>query len=175
MGVNILSPLDNSGKGLIATTYHDDYITKGRKYSIESVATIPAETAVNFLLNLSAVESDYGIYVLPIEVSSESENIVIRIYEETDYSAGTVIPLRNVNRTKSDTTKSIVTSGATGSDKGLLFRTHEVFASSQGNVTNSGSGGGSAIILDTNKNYLVELENTGNGSTKIDYSFSIFE
>lgn len=165
--------LDTSGYGHITTTYSDDGVVSGIAHTIGVATTISDASSLNFLLDMSAV-TNKDIFILPIEVESDSETILVKVYEDSDYSGGTPVETRNASREHSDTTQFIVTTGATGSDKGTELKplTRYVFAG----FFKTGHGKGySFIILDTSKKYLVELSVVGTGSSLINVHSLLFE
>lgn len=109
-------------------------------------------------------------------LKSSAEQIVMRIYEGTDYTGGDTVSLFNRNRNSANTLQSALTVGATGTDKGTNFITHAVFASSTGANIRPQSGSSTAsVIIDTSKKYLVEIENTEASATDVELSIIIFE
>lgn len=163
-----------SEDGLIATSYADDYTTRGLHFLINKRETLGSEVTLTFLWDLSSVT---GTFLLePFALKSEDTKVTIKVYEGTDYTGGVAETSFNINRASSNTANATLNRGATGSDKGTLIREHVAFASGQG--VNSNPAAINAIninIFDTSKNYLVEIINEENSATDIEWSNSWFE
>jgi len=168
----ILNSLSYSKSGVVATSYNDDGIVRGQGHAIASSVTIAGSTTINFLLDLSGVDEDKFVFVLPVSVNSGTEDVKLMVYESTDYSGGTPVTTFNPNRNSSDTKQFAITAGATGSAKGSALIERHAFSSKH---FSSESSSYSFLILDKTKNYLVELENLGNAATIVDYSTVIYE
>ena len=166
-----------SNDAIRITTYEDDYTVRGNAFKRNNVVDLAGSTTINFLIDLSAVPLTDGVFVLPVAIQSSEEEVQFRLYEDTDYSGGTPVQLYNVNRLMADSYNLVVTSASTGTDKGTLIRTHAAFGSSTGAAAqNFGTGGGLEItILNPSKNYLIELENLGTGTTRLEYDATVFE
>ena len=168
---------DNGGlsynkTGVVSTTYSDNGVVKGIARLINASTTIGSSATINFLLDLSANDESVWVFALPIGITTSSQTIELRVYEDTDYSGGSSVTVVNPNRRSNSTINMVVKAGATGSDKGNLLITKHAFA----NFLISGQTEPySFIILDNTKKYLVEIENQGGTSTTVDYSSLLFE
>lgn len=169
--------LSNSKDALISTTYEDDYTARGLKYVIANTFTITAGATANFLLDLSGMPAGKTVFSLPLTILSSAEEVQIRIYEGTDYAGGTVATCYNSNRMATDTYDFMITTGATGTDKGTLFKNYVAYGSSGffGSTATGKGYGSSATILNPTKKYLLELENMGAGDTNVSYIANLFQ
>jgi len=171
---NIANAFSSSADGLVTTSYSDDNTVRGNSYIFNAIETFAGAGSVNFLVDNSNVPEANAMFILPFVLKSSEETAIIRVYEDTDYTGGTSVTPRNANRNFTDTPNFVVTTGATGSDKGTLIREHAAFATSQGNVIVSGIGGAIGnTVLNNSKNYLVEIE--AEGATRIEYDANVFE
>lgn len=166
-----------SGDAILTTNYSDDYTFKGRRFICNGVEDIATGTSVYYLFNLSAVETDGSVFILPLRAKSSEEEIRIKLYEDTDYTGGTSECIKKVNRKGTYTPNLIITKGATGTTKGDLITEHAIFASSGffGTTTSATGGSSAPLILDQTKNYLIEISNEGAGTTTVEHDFDIFE
>ena len=168
----------NTGKAIVMTTFSDDYGNQGKRFICNDIDTIASEGVVTYLFNLSNVAEGDKVYLLPLQATSDSEEVLMTLYEDTDYAGGTESCLINTNRVINTTPNMVVTKGATGTSKGNQLTQHILFGSiGPGQVLNPASTGGSSapMQLDTNKNYIIELENIGTGTTKVEHDFIFFE
>jgi len=168
----LLQSKSTSSDGIVATTYSDDTIVKGNAHTVVNSATLAGSATINFLVDMSSVDSDKTVFILPCLISSESHRVEFRFYEDTDYTGGTTVETFNPNRLSSTTKQTVFTTGASGSDKGDLLITRNAFATNKDSAETSTY---SFLILDKTKKYLAEFENTSVNDTVIDYSTTIFE
>ena len=162
----------------ITTTYADDYSINGNHFLVNRVEEMASSQTNTFLLDLSATKvSNLSVILQPLSIKSESARITANLYEGTDYSGGTSQSIFNVNRNSTNTAKAKFSLGATGTTKGTLIRTHTVFASSLGTVLtfSSNTSSPALTILNTSKNYLIEIINNETSTTNIEFNNSFFE
>jgi len=172
MGTEILNSRDTSKTGFITTSYGDDSIVAGKTGVVVSSMNLSSEQTVNFLIDMSSVDVDKTVFIFPCLISSSDTRVEFRFYEGTDYSGGTTVTPFNPNRTSEQTLQTVLTSGATGTDKGDLLPTRNAFANHKDSANSLIY---PFLILDKNKKYIAEFENKEAQSTVIDYSTSIFE
>jgi len=167
--------LSYSGDGIISTSYADDYIVRGNAWSISMVTTLSASGSVSFLLTPSTAHS---YFIPPIGLQAEDEKVLLKIYEDGNYSGGTPVTLINRNRNSTATFSGTLTTSSSGASKGTKIIEHAAFASSEKHSTsvNAQAGGSGALILNSNKKYYVEIENSSTSDqTDIEYDAIIFE
>lgn len=159
------------------TTYADDYIIRGKAFKAIDVVDIDGGDTIYFSLDPTLLKDSQSVFILPINIQSSAERIALRVYENTDYTGGTIKQYYNANRNASDSYDFVVKQGAlTGTVKGTLLQQHTVFATSQG-INESASQGGSsnALVLNNDYVYLFEVENLGSGSTTMEYDTTIYQ
>ena len=172
MGTNQNNCLSFSKNGIVNTTYADDEIVRGNGHTIVKSQTLAGETTINFLIDMSNVSVNKGVFILPCVISSSDQQVEFRFYEDTDYAGGTPVDTFNPNRNFSDSKETILKTGSTGSDKGDLLITRNAFANHKDSAKSSAY---SFLILDKSKKYLAEFENLSASDTIIDYSTMLFE
>ena len=179
MGVNILSQQTFDGKGIVTASFEDDYITRGNRFEFTGKISLGASGSQKFLVDLSSVPKGKFIYVTPVVFESSATEVDFILYEDTDYTGGTSVTGYNRNRNFGDTYNFVVTTGATGSDKGTAILTRTAFGSTAAPGLGSTSRSGvatAAIVLDTSKNYLVEFVNIDTGTaTKVTFDEAVYE
>lgn len=167
-----------SKDALLSTNYADNETVKGNHYEYTAVFTLPANSKKYFLTNLASVGKK-SVYTGAVSIGSKSEDVYLKGYENTAFTGGTPIQFFNLNREKGEDYLSVITedpNGTEGVQEGTLFRSHITYANSQGNVTFSGSGGASNIIIfNTDYNYLLELENKSSNDTIVELDYNFFE
>lgn len=180
INAKLRNALSTSGEGVIATTFSDDYGARGKKWSCNGKFTVLAGATLTFLLDLCNLPDCSNLRIDPIVFSSSATEVEMRKYEDTDYAGGDVLQCRNINRRteNADTYNFIITSGATGTDKGTQFSIHTAYGSS-GNPSqpvSSGIGGNnSPYSLNKEYNYIIEFENLGDETTKVEFEGFVYE
>jgi hypothetical protein len=168
----LIQSKSTNSDGIVVTTYSDDIIVRGSGHTLANSATLTGSTTINFLVDMSSVDNDKTVFILPCLISSESHRVQFKFYEDTDYSGGTPVATFNPNRLSSNTKQTVFTTGASGTDKGDLLVTRNAFAANKDSAESSAY---SFLILDKTKKYLAEFENTSANDTVIDYSTTLFE
>lgn len=168
---SLLTPQSFSDDGVLSTSYLDDNIVKGNVYTITLVPQINT-TTVYFTSEVSAGQELDFIFLLPLNFSVETGTLVVNIYEDTDYTGGSLLNIVNRNRTSPNTSKLDVKQGATGATKGTLLYSKLYGTSAFGGAVGGGSGVTSnSIILNTSKRYLYELTTSENSLVGIEAEF----
>ena len=170
--VNVFNGLSASYDGFIATAYADDYIVRGNGFKANDVLQLSAGQTLAFAVDLSAVDADKTLFVLPVSVQSSSEIVLLTIYEATSYTGGTVKQYYNANRNVSDTYSFVVKQGVTGYETTKPIEKHAALGTGK---SSSGVNTTNATIYNSNNVYIYELLNTGNGSTYVTYDTTIYE
>ena len=178
MAVKITGVNSNAGNGLITTSYAEDALNKGQEWYAGAVVDLASEGILNFLLDFSEVPANREIRIFARNVSSSEEEIRFRIFRDTDYTGGDAVTVfnRNTITAEQDEKNFVITSGATGTDKGTQYPELVAFASNSflgGN--NPGALSVNILKLDTSVNWLLEIENVGTGTTTVFYEGIIFE
>ena len=171
MGVKLLDKLSYSKDAILTTNYANDYIVRGYGFGIEDTAEITAGASAYFLFDPTALVNKSVIF-LPIEACTTLEDIEFVIYEDTDYTGGATVTPRNLNRNFSDSLDSVITLGATGSDKGTQLKKRVATSDKK---AGGRLGEGSLTILDVTKKYLIEIKNLGTGTTTVCYQSLFYE
>ena len=175
----IVNQASSSKDGLIVTSYEDDYSVQGCKWNVTTVVELTAGASVNFLVDLTNVPSDQAVFTLPVVFSTAESEVTYKAYESTEtfnYSGGTVVEPWNPNRRTQKAKNFVITTGATGTDKGLEFVEHIAFGSGQGSNISPASGGSSSpVIGGVGKKYLFEFTNTGSNTTKVEIDGAVFQ
>ena len=164
-----------NGDAVKTTSYNDDYRVRGNCFFADFFFTLGNTATKFFMFNPVGITNDKKCFVLPIKVSTTDSPLKINVYEDTDYTAGTVTSLKNANRNSLITAQSILSEASAGATKGTLLAGFIVgvagipAALSGGTASNS-----NPIILDTSKKYLVEIINT-DVESDVSVSFTEFE
>ena len=167
--------LSDSKTGTVATTFADDNRVKGYNRVYELITTLTIGDNY-FLFNMGPV-TGRSVFSLPVKVSAEEGPITFEIYEDGDYSGGTVLSTFNPNRLSSYVHQSILTGGATGTDEGNLLIS-QTFGAQGGLFESDTPGAGESsqpTIHDTTKNWLLKVTNDTGGALDVNGFFSWFE
>lgn len=176
----LFSSVSNFGNSLIVESVENNYGDKGYEWSFNNVYDLISGGVTTFTIDFSSVPSDETIFINPIRFSSSEEEVVMRVYEGADYSGGSaVVEPWNLNRKNPSTKDFIVTTDSVdqGGGKGTLLTIHSAFASSTGEArSDSGSAGNTRrVLVDTSKTYLVEFENLGATTTRVEYDAQMMQ
>ena len=174
MSVKVKNCLSGDGSGFVTTTFGDDYAFRGNGFTINNHITMAGSQTLNFLIDMSNVDSQKTVFSLPIFVASGSNKVVVKVYEGADYSGGTPITAFNINRNSETALQTVITAGASDDvgGKGTQFRTHVAFAS---NKVSEQSTGLSFIVLNKAQKYLIELVNSEATTTDVEYDSILYE
>ena len=166
-----------SGDGIIATTYSDDYITRGDCYNIVSRQTIASGATVKNVLDLTGVSSSRFIFVLPVSITSSGGYIKADTYAISSYTGGTAKAFVNANSTSNRTAQSVYKYGITSSDaKGADVREYVVGGGSNPASSRGGAASGAnALILNNTKKICFEMTNTTTGSVDVSVALVVYE
>lgn len=141
--------LSNSKKGIVTTTFADDYDARGWGFQLQRRITITNGATVYFVLDTTACIDNSGIILLPLVMQTGGGMVFVDTYKIDSYTGGSVLPLVNLNGTSTNTAKSIVKTGVTPTGTpGADLREYIVGVQS----TNQDAGGG-AITPDLPKRF----------------------
>lgn len=153
--------LSASKNGLVATTYRDDYIVRGRSFANEITRTIDVSSLTNstenFVLDVSACDCTQ-IFKMPILITPTNGFVIVNLYEDTNYVGTESLTFIDRNRLTANSTDISLKGGATGTVKGTKLLS-VVFGTDETRQNAGGGTGTSAnfLILNPNMNYLFEV------------------
>ena len=162
--------LSYSKNGIVSTSYRDDFIVKGKSFFRENVITAAVGTDY-YVMDATACDCE-KVFKLPVKVNPAVGTVLLTVYEGTDYTGVTTLPLLNRDRTSSATTKITLKDTGTGTDKGT-----EIQKVLYGvDATRQSAGGGTnisanALILDRTKKILLEVTYSDAGLVGYNWEF----
>lgn len=167
-----------SGGAILQTDYAQDRIVRGEGFVIAKNFTIPTGGTLYGLFDYTTHTGGDGlIYLMPPSFHASKGLVVVKVYRGTNYSGGTQVKAYNANELSSKTeSSSTLTSGATGTEKGVLGLEFIVGFDSQG--LNLGGGTGQDVSFYIRKNTsktLVEVINLAGSEIIFHYGQVFYE
>ena len=161
---------------IIATTYADDYITKGNAFQVKKRIALASGQELYLEFNI-ALAVGKMVYSLPIKLSTGGGLVFVDTYNATSSTGGTTLatPI-NLNGLSSAAAQTTVKTGVTVSGTASNVREYIVGTIS----TNQSSGGGSAEsdtpkILDNSNPLYIKLANQESAIVYVDLGFIWYE
>lgn len=144
-------------------------VLKGKIWRLE-VLDVTVTAGANQLFGLNVLEN--GIAVLGRTIQSD-KSVVIRIYENTEFTGGVSIPLRNRNRVVSIQDEPASPVNAFGGvvatlDPAKLIASLPLKATRQASVNSTVSDELQAFIFPPNISYVLEVDNVDSGTADVD-------
>lgn len=148
-----------SKDAVLATTYEDDYITRGMGFQIKKRIILTAQQTL--YIEFDITQHSGTVYSLPLEVSTAGGLVLMDTYGADSSTGGIILatPL-NLNGLSTNTADSTIKTGVTVSGTTINVREYVVGTLS----TNQSSGGGQAQehvpkILNNTKPIYIKLVN----------------
>jgi len=156
----LLAPLSFSDDGQIITTYLDDFIVRGKVFSIQKILSLTAATPlyIHFALSLSKPPT----YVLPIRVHPTDGTVRFDLYKNpTGVSGGTAVTALNRNFLSGYLSNVTSKYGVSVTGEGTKVPIENIYGTAATPLS-SGSGSDSAgstnsIIVGNNDDFLIKL------------------
>lgn len=168
--------LQDSGSGhpLIVIAVEHARIHEGRLFTgnkmWDSTAKVAAGASVDLMFTTSATKAPH--FIADIEAGGDAE---IYIYESTQASGGTAVPMINRNRRSATVSETIIVHSPTVTSVGTLIDA-SLLAGGGGKKSAGGSGGfGGEFVTAYSTNYLIRVKNTSGAAQPINIIVWLYE
>ena len=146
----------------ISTELIEFWTQKGFCFQYDQVRTLPSATNLYFLFDPSGIDDDILLHVYPLTfINVEDGPAYVNYYVGHDYTGGTPVTLLNRNGNSTNTAKTVIYEGPTGTSLGLKTSSNKIAI---GGAIPAESGGGSTgpvapFIASKNITFLIEIVN----------------
>lgn len=176
-----LGQCSSSGDAVLATSYADDFTTRGNAFLFEKIITIANGATAYVLWDYNTYDpansAERFVYVFPPYFQTTGGPVTVNLYRGTDYSGGVKFNAYNPNVTvKKLTSETTLSLGPTGTNKGTLTMEYLVGGTPQGSFSAPGSTNGLAFFIRKNQGKaLVEIVNGAGAEIKFHYGQVFYE
>ena len=171
--------LSNSKKGLISTTFADDYAAQGKAFQIQRRITLTNAQTLYLVLDTTAlVSSGKSLIILPLIMSTNAGSVFVDTYPITSYTGGSEIKFARLNATIENYAKSVFKTGITPSGTPAPDETRQYIV---GALSTNQNAGGGAIQPDLPKRFsagniiTAKLVNQETSTVYLDFGLVIYE
>ena len=167
-------PIRISKEGAFVTTPHDHQkVHLGDLFTFDHYGTVASGGTLNYLITPNATLNLHSSFAITVSGAAR-----IYLYENPAGSAGTAIPLYNLNRDSTNTISATVKHTPTISDAGTISIVNGRYIAAGAGVPNRIGGElreDIEIILDAGKTYLYRYENISGAAGTISFYGVVYE